>query len=215
MSNSQKSISSPNTIIKDALILFAITLVAGFLLGVVYEITKPIIDQRAIESKKEAYQLVFADAETFVEDEELSEKAQTAPEDLLTSNDLTNITIDEVLVAQDSSKNILGHVLSVTSSDGYGGDITLSLGYSLDGTIQGIEFLVLNETVGFGQNAANPEFTGQFVGKQTTEVVAVKSGASSEDEIDGITGATVTTDAITRSVNAGMLFLNENISGND
>ena len=51
--------------LKDAVILFAITLIAGLLLGVVYEVTKdPIATQKA-KKKNEACQEVFADAATF------------------------------------------------------------------------------------------------------------------------------------------------------
>ncbi|NMB44282.1 MAG: FMN-binding protein, partial [Clostridiales bacterium] len=74
---------------------------------------------------------------------------------------------------------------------------------------------VLNETVGFGQNAQNPEFKDQYVGKQVTEFIATKSGASAENEIDALSGATVTTNAVTEAVNAGLLFLNETASGNN
>lgn len=215
MSNVASDSKQKNTIIKDAMILFVITLVAGFALGVVYRVTKPIIDERNVEAKAQAYKIVFEEAEGFAEDQELSEKAQMAPENLFEQNGFSNITIDEIFVAQDSSGNTLGHVLSVTTSDGYGGDITMSLGYSLEGVMQGLEFLVLNETVGFGQNAQNPEFKNQFVNKQVTEFVSTQSGASADNEIDGISGATITTDAITGAINAGLLFLNENVDVNN
>lgn len=204
-----------NTIIKDALILALITLVAGLAVGLAHDITRPIIDQRYLDEKKETYQIVYTDAENFATDEELSENAQTAAEELFIPNDLNNIIINEVLIAQDSSGNTLGHVVSVTSSNGYGGDLTISLGYSLDGTVQGLEFLVLNETVGFGQNAKEPAFKDQFVGRQVDSFVATKSGASLENEIDGLSGATVTTNAVTEAVNAGILFLNDNVSGSN
>ncbi|NLJ91396.1 MAG: FMN-binding protein [Clostridiales bacterium] len=216
MSNNTVNVSKPkSSIIKDAIILFVITLVSGLALGVVYEITQPIIEQRALDAKKEAYQTVFLDAEAFVEDEELSAKAESAPEEIFDANGFSNVTVDEVLVAQDSSGNTIGHVMSVTSNNGYGGAITISLGYSTDGVVQGLEFLVLNETVGFGQNAQNPEFKDQFVGKQVTEFVSTKSGASADNEIDALSGATITTDAVTEAVNAGLLFLNETASGNN
>lgn len=204
-----------NTIIKDALVLFLITIVAGLALGIVYETTKPIIEERNLEAKTDAYQNVFPDSDSFANDDDLSGKTETAPEELFVPNGLEGITIDEVLVAQDSGGNTIGHVLSVTSSNGYGGDITLSLGYSSDGIIQGIEFLVLDETVGFGQNAQNPEFKDQFVNKQVTEIIATKSGASADNEIDGISGATMTTNAVTDAINGGLMFLNEYANTNN
>ncbi len=216
MSNNAVNESKPkNTIIKDAIILFVITLIAGLALGIVYEITQPIIDQRALEKKSEAYQTVFLDAKSFVEDEELSKKAESASEELFEANGFNNVSVNEVLVAQDASGNVIGHVMSVTSPSGYAGAITISLGYSLEGVVQGLEFLVLNETVGFGQNAQNPEFKDQYVGKQVTGFVATKSGASAENEIDALSGATITTNAVTEAVNAGLLFLNETALGNN
>lgn len=209
MNNQVNDKKPKNVIVKEAMILFVITLVAGLVLSVVYGVTSPIIEERALDEKRESYQIVFAQGQNFRPDDNLSIKAETAPEELFQPNGLENITIDEILVVEDSTGNSIGHALSVTTSNGYSGDITLSLGYSLDGVFQGIEFLVLNETVGFGQNAQNPEFKEQFVGRQVTGFVSTKSGASQNDGIDGISGATITTDAITDAVNAGILFINE------
>ena len=52
-------------IIKDACILFAITLVAGILLGLVYNVTKDPIAQQNEKAKQKAYQEVIADADKF------------------------------------------------------------------------------------------------------------------------------------------------------
>ena len=56
-----------NKIIKDACILFAITLVAGLLLGAVYDITKTPIANQNEKAKQEAYRAVMADADKFEE----------------------------------------------------------------------------------------------------------------------------------------------------
>ena len=209
MSNSNGDKKTRKSIFKDAMVLAIITIVAGLALGIVYKITEPVIEQRALDQKKEASQGVFTNAKTFVADEELNSKAKTAGEDLFEPKGIDNITINEVLIAQDSNGNALGHVMSISTEEGFSGTITISLGYSLDGTIQGLEFLVINETVGYGQNATKPEFTDQFFGKQVTELVSTKSGASLENEIDALTGATITTNAVTDVINAGLLFLNE------
>ena len=39
----------------------------------------------------------------------------------------------------DADGSILGHVVSVTSGSGYGGDISLTVGVDLDGSITGVE----------------------------------------------------------------------------
>ena len=48
-----------NKIVKNTLILTLITVIAGFLLGAVYEITKDPIAQSQEKTKKEALQAVF------------------------------------------------------------------------------------------------------------------------------------------------------------
>jgi H+/Na+-translocating ferredoxin:NAD+ oxidoreductase subunit G len=208
-------VKEKSSIFKDAIVLFAITLIAGLALSLVYEVTKPIIDERELEAKTEAYQTVYSEASSFTEDESLAADAESAAEDLLAPNGFSNIQIDEVFIAVDSGDNPIGHVLSVSTGEGYGGTITISLGYSLDGTVKGLEFLVFNESAGIGTRALEPEFKDQYVDKQVTDFVATKSGASADNEIDVISGATVTTDAITDAVNAGLLFLNEVASGNN
>ena len=52
-----------NPIIKNALILTIITLIAGLGLGFVYEITKNPIAQAQEKAKKEAWQAVFTDVD--------------------------------------------------------------------------------------------------------------------------------------------------------
>lgn len=215
MSSANNKPKVKETIFKDAMVLFVITLVAGFALGIVYDITQPVIEERALLQKKEAYQAVFTDAEVFANDEELDSKAETAAEDLFEPKGLVNITLNEVLLAQDANGNTLGHVVSLSTEEGFAGTITISLGYSLDGTVQGLEFLALNETVGYGQNAAKPEFIEQFIGKQVTEFVSRKPATSSEYEVDALSGATITTNAVTDVINAGLLFLNEDVLVSD
>lgn len=209
MSDAKSGSKKKSNIFKDAMVLFLITLIAGFALGKVYEITKPIIDERALKEKRKIYQSVYKDAEFFLEDDKLSDKASRAGEELFTPNGLGSINVEEVLLAQDSSGKTIGHVISISTAEGFGGAITISLGYSLDGTVQGLEFLVINETVGYGQNATNADFIEQFVGKQVSGFVVSDSGLGTENAIDGLTGATITTNAVANLVNAGLLFLNE------
>ena len=56
-------------------------------------------------------------------------------------------------------------------------------------------------------------FKGQFAGRNVPAFRYTKSGAQAEDEIDALSGATVTTNAMTNGVNAGLAafrWLNEN-----
>lgn len=190
-----------NTIIKDTLILTLITLVAGGLLGMVYEVTKEPIAQQAEKEKQEAYKAVFEDADSF----EVCVEADDA--DLaayLTENGFEAQTINEVMEAKDASGETIGYALNMTTSEGYGGDISFSMGVTLDGTLNGISILDINETAGLGMNATKDEFKGQFAGKQVDAFEVTKSGAASDNEINAISGATITSKAITGGVNAGL-----------
>ena len=190
-----------NTIIKDTLILTLITLVAGGLLGMVYEVTKEPIAQQAEKEKQEAYKAVFEDADSF----EVCVEADDA--DLaayLTENGFEAQTVNEVMEAKDASGETIGYALNMTTSEGYGGDISFSMGVTLDGTLNGISFLDINETAGLGMNATKDEFKGQFAGKQVDAFEVTKSGAASDNEINAISGATITSKAITGGVNAGL-----------
>ena len=190
-----------NTIIKDTLILTLITLVAGGLLGMVYEVTKEPIAQQAEKEKQEAYKAVFEDADSF----EVCVEADDA--DLaayLTENGFEAQTVNEVMEAKDASGETIGYALNMTTSEGYGGDISFSMGVTLDGTLNGISILDINETAGLGMNATKDEFNGQFAGKQVDAFEVTKSGAASDNEINAISGATITSKAITGGVNAGL-----------
>ncbi|QHQ60039.1 RnfABCDGE type electron transport complex subunit G [Anaerocolumna sedimenticola] len=204
----EKNSGKKGTIFKDALILFAITLIAGFALGFVHEITLPAIEAQNLQAKMEAYRTVFPGASEFKEEEALTLKIGEAAK-VLESKGYTNITIDEALIATDEAGNKLGYVIVVTTQEGYGGAISLSLGYAMDGTVKGMEILSMNETAGLGAKAAAKEFKSQFADKKVTEFAYTKTGAKNENEIDALSGATITTRAVTNAVNSGLCFITD------
>lgn len=190
-------------IIKDAIALTLITLVAGMALGAVHGITKePIARQEAL-AKEDAYKEVFADAESY-ETVEMTDELANQLRSSLDSEGYKAQSIDEVVDAVDGSGNSLGYVITVITSEGYGGDIKFSMGIQADGTMNGISILSISETAGLGMRANTDEFKSQFVGKNTDQIVYTKNGASADNEIDALSGATVTTNAMTNGVNAGL-----------
>jgi electron transport complex protein RnfG len=202
-----KTTKSKSTLLRDALALFLITLVSGLALSYVYEITKAPIEQQHIEKKLKANQAVFVDADTFTIDEELMTLA--ASTDLTTlSTEYEGVTVDEVSIAY-SGEEALGYNITVTTTTGYKDPITMVIGYSNDGVIKGVEMLSINETAGLGMNATKPEFIGQFVTKDVDQFEVTKTGATADNQIDAISGATITTNAITYAVNAGIGFVTE------
>ena len=188
-------------IIKDTAVLLVITLVAGFLLGLVYDITlEPIAHQEELANAK-ACQEVFSDATDFTD-------VQTDLDTLnqnLKENGLEYVTVDAVMEASDDSGQMLGYVLTVTDSEGYGGDIQLSMGIRMDGTLNGISILSISETAGLGMNADTDAFKSQYADKNVEQFTYTKNGASADNEIDAISGATITTNAVTNGVNGGLL----------
>lgn len=192
-----------NKIIKDALALTLITLVAGVALGGVYEITKDPIAKQEAQAKAEAYEQVFTDAAAF-EAVEMDDTLTKTIRDQLDQEGYKAQSIEEVMRAEDQSGEILGYAFTVVTSEGYGGDIQFSMGVQNDGTLNGISILSIGETAGLGMNADTPAFKDQFVGKQVEKLQYTKNGATQDDEINAISGATVTTNAMTNGVNAGL-----------
>ncbi len=187
--------------IKNTVSLMLITLIAGLLLGLVYEITKEPIKEERQRAKEEAYKEVFMEASSF---EKIDLKS--GKKDVLTKQGF-NATIDEVMRVMDKNGSFAGYVLTVTDHEGYGGDIQFAMGVKADGTVNGISFLSISETAGLGMKATEDDFKKQFANKNTASFVYTKSGAVAENEIDALSGATITTNAVTNGVNAGLFYI--------
>lgn len=194
-----------NSIIKNTVILTVITLVSGLLLGMVYQITKEPIANQLEKTKQAAYVAVFDDAASF-EDSGLDLSNEKS---VLESENLTMQDVTEVVNALDESGNILGYVFGVTTHEGYGGDIVISVGIANDGTVKGVEILDISETAGLGMKATTPEFKAQFANKNVAAFAYSKTGATEANEIDALSGATITSNAMTNGVNAALCYFRE------
>lgn len=197
-----------SSMLKDTLSLFLITLVSGALLGTAYHVTKPVIDAKAAAKKLEAYVAVYPTAAGMQENEAIT-AAIADIDTFFTENEISGAYVTEVLEAIDESGEVIGYAMNFGATKGFGGAIDMSLGIDKTGTIQGLSILVNNETQGFGSKASEPAFLDQFPGVKGPEIKAV-SGKSAENEIDGITGATVTTKAVTAGINGALAFLYAN-----
>ena len=122
-----------NKMVKDVLILTVITVIAGLLLGFFYNITKGPISAQQEKTKQEAYLRVFPDAASIETDAALEDKLESAPT-YLTEAGYEQESIDEALLAKDASGNVLGYVFTITTKEGYAGDITISTGITKAGT---------------------------------------------------------------------------------
>lgn len=191
-------------IIKEALVLFVITLVSGLLLGLAYQVTKGPIEAREAEQKKAAYQSVFPEAEKFVSTELLEAKVADS-ETILSKVGILGVTVTECLEAQDASGNFLGYVMNLSFA-GSQGPMTMAYGWSSDGTTKGIDILTSTETAKMGALADEPEFKSQFELKQTEKF-------SLDENVDVISGATITSEAVVNAANAGIAFANDCAKG--
>lgn len=193
-------------LLKDALALTIITLVAGCLLGFVQMITEKPIARQKEKTKQEAYKTVYPQAQEFEEVKDvnpLKDSKKALKADGLAENN----RIDEILAVKDSSGDSpAGYVMTVTNSEGYGGDITFSMGIKADGTVTGIEFTEIDETAGLGMKAKEDTFKNQFKNKKVDSFAYTKSQAAKDNEIDALSGATITTNAVTNGVNAGISY---------
>lgn len=192
-----------NNIVKDTLAITLITLISGLALGLVQDITAGPIAEQQQKSKEEAYKAVFADAGSF-EQVELTEDVSADLESYLDENGYGAQNIDEVMTALDGSGSQIGYAFTVTTSEGYGGDIQFAMGVKDDGTLNGISILSIGETAGLGMKATTDDFKNQFKDKNVEKFQYTKNGATADNEIDALSGATITTNAMTNGVNAGL-----------
>ena len=175
-------------IIHDALVLTAFTLVIGVILGAVYGITKTPIDKANEQTKKEAYQAVFADASGFNQQEYDADAA-------------------------DKDGNALGYVITVTAKDGSQGSITFSVGIKNDGTVNGYSITDISETPGLGMKAEEEDFYSQFENKTVDKFTVVKQKPASDDQIEAITGSTITSKAMANGCNAAIYYFQNALGG--
>lgn len=162
-------------------ILFLITGICVGLLGIVNQMTLPIIETNNLKLEQESMKQLISEADHFLQ-----------------VNMVSDGIIKKVFVAQ-SSSDIVGYIVNVEPK-GYGGNIGLLVGIDHNNMIKGVKILSHSETPGFGANADKPDFINQYINKQGT--LKVTKIAPKVDEIQAITGATITSAAITEGVNA-------------
>ena len=174
------------------------------------DITADPIAKQEAQAKQDAYKAVFADADSF----ETVDVDADAMQSYLDENGYAAQSIDETMLAKDASGNELGYAFTVTTSEGYGGDIQFAMGIQDDGTLNGISILSIGETAGLGMRANTDAFKDQFKDKNVDKFEYTKTGATADDQIDALSGATITTNAMTNGVNAGLCAFQYEKGGN-
>ena len=99
-----------------------------------------------------------------------------------------------------SDGTLLGYVFNMTVKS-YGGDLKCMVGISTEGRVVGTQITVIDDTPGLGMKAkTDPGFLAQYVDKEAG-ITVKKGGGATGNEIDAITGATITSKAVTQAVN--------------
>lgn len=179
-------------VIKLGLILLVITSIAAFVLGITNEVTQPIIDQRLHLENVEAIKALLPEAEEF---------------ELIEDENVTNRSL--IVEAYMGTKNgeVVGYTVK-TNPNGYNGRVEVLVGITVDGEIVGAKIGQHAETPGLGSKIADAAYIGQFFNK----IVSVGFGSTkdvptTDGDIQVVTGATVSSDAVVDGVNAaGALF---------
>lgn len=199
------------TVPKEAMTLCVITLLAGTALSGVYALTKDTIAEQKLAQEQESYQLVCPQAVQFVSSETIDAKIAELSGEIY-GTDFGKTYIDKILTGINAAGETVGYVFSVTSRDAFDGEMVLSIGLDPGGLVTGIEFTTITETTGMGMLVKEPEFKDQYVGVDVERFVLNKAGGSIEpNEIDGVSGATFSSTAVTNAVNAARDFFAANL----
>lgn len=209
-----------NTMMKDAIILCLITLILGAVLAGVYAVTKTPIEKAQSDANKAACEKVAAEGDS-VQDNNTA--AVGAAKTYLMSHDLTGAEVSSeedsllkhVEISEVHPTANGGTVYLATAKKGYGGDIGFALGVGKDGAITGISITSQGETAGLGANCESEDWQNSFSGKVLPSNPAdnmYNKNESNDSQVQALSGATVTSRAITNAVK-GILFTATSMEG--
>jgi Na+-translocating ferredoxin:NAD+ oxidoreductase subunit G len=178
-------------IVRPTLVLFLCGLIITAILAVVYQVTDPIIRASAAQEQETALRKVLPDADAFDEardPKEISAEGITVPS-----------TVSAVYRGTTGGQ-FAGYAVSVAPK-GYGGKIILIAGIGPDGTLKGLTMVSMNETPGLGTRARDADFLGKYAGLSAADgLQVVKKASDRKGDIQALSGATVTSRAVTRGV---------------
>ncbi|MBR5157640.1 MAG: RnfABCDGE type electron transport complex subunit G [Clostridia bacterium] len=175
-----------------AVIVFAITAVAALVLAAANNLTVEKIEANTIKEQNEARMEVMPDVKDF-------EKLDA---------EFDNASVTEIYAGKNPLGEVAGYCVGV-NVNGFGGAIDMIVGVDTENTVTGVKIISMSETPGLGSKAQEPKFNDQFIKKNASKPLKViKSGIIDDDEIVAISGATVTSNAVTSGVNAAVDAVN-------
>lgn len=163
------------SIFQVAINLIITCLASGLILGLVYYVTAPIAAEKKEIAKQQSMRSLVSDADNF--------KAVPGK--------------DQWFTAEKDGK-VIAYVVP-GESKGYGGEIKMLVAVKPSGEVIDYSITTSNETPGLGDNASKEPFRGQFKDKKEANLVVTKD-ASDKDEIQAMTGATISSKAVTLAV---------------
>lgn len=169
-----------DSMIKPTLVLFLVCAIISGSLAFVNGITKDVI-QKNTEAEKEVFRRTVMEAADRFE--------RISPDG----------TVPAVYKGYNGN-NIVGYIVELVSK-GYGGDIEMTVGIAADSKICGVIIGSNSETPGLGSKMTEPSFINQFTGVDVEDdLKLVKQDKKSPDEIQAISGATITSRGVTEGV---------------
>ena len=203
---------------KIAFNLVVVYLIGGLILAFVYARTSPVLYKKAEEEKREALKTMMPEADDIVKlgDWEPHEKhAEYYVAKKCAEVDVKNITDKETGKVQEVKECIgpedVGYIVEGFGK-GYSSYIHVLASVDKNFIVQKISILGHGETPGLGDEIEREYFLSRFKGRSLDNLVVVK--AETEDKIQAITGATISSRAVTEdAVKSGVKMLTEKISG--
>ncbi len=173
---------------KLAGILFAVAFICTLLLVLCNNLTKDKIAELQKKTEEEAQSSVLKAAESFTDEKKYMMF-------------LSDSTVTSVLKGTDKNGETVGYCVKAEPS-GYGGKISMMIGLDTDFNVTGIKITSMSETPGLGAKA-DSGWIDQFKGK-SGGLEVVKTGNAGDSQINAISGATITSKAVTSGVNSAV-----------
>ncbi|MCL2608579.1 MAG: RnfABCDGE type electron transport complex subunit G [Treponema sp.] len=195
-------------IIKPAITLFVAAAIAAVSLGLVYEALKGPTEINQRKARELLFRQIFpGDNFAF---EEIYVRDTAAPAEVAG----IPAGIRRIFAVRESGKQV-GYVVEVVNSRGYGGELTLMVGFSLaENRIAGLRVLSHKESPGFGNVISRPAFGDRFRGLGIAPFRVVRDRPNAADEFQAISRSTITTNAVIGAVNEAVSWF-ENNAGRD
>lgn len=180
-------------ILKTGLILLIISFIAAMSLALTNEVTKDKIIEQRMMANELAKKEVLPTAIRF----------EDITGDLATEITEKFAPIVESYVGYDGSDEIVGYVFK-SRPTGFGGPMEVVTGINLNSEVTGLRVGSHQETPGLGAKGTDAAFYEQYASKSAAELIGVSKTAALGNDIQAITGATITSDAITVGANASI-----------